>query len=132
LIKRLLYFVSSLVIILLLGLVVSPNKSTQFLYENVSASEVLVVKVHKSIVRHAVIVSTNQATNFNHFKQRSVEYKFVTELTIFLAFVIYYLRVKSIVLPPPWYIFLKHHSRISLSGWKVSNLLYKNKLFYQH
>jgi len=120
------------VIILLLGLVVSPNKTTKFLYENVSASEVLVVKFHKSIVRHVVIVNTNQATNFNHFKQRSVEYEFVAELTIFFAFVIYYLRVKSIVLPPPWYIFLKHHSRTSLSGWKVSNLLYKNKLFYQY
>jgi len=132
LLKKSFYFVSSFVIILLLTLVMSSNKkNVPLLHQAVSSVQTSFVEINKSSDGDGAIVNVNQAVNFNHFKQRFVDYSFVALLAIFFIFVVNYRYFKSKVLPPPWYIIFKSSSRISLSGWKVSNLLYKSKLLYQ-
>lgn len=129
---RLLYVVAPLVIILTLALMMSPNEiSIPLLYENGAPVQVSIVEVNKTSNSDGVIINLNQAVNFNHINQLFVDYTFVVLLAIFFVFVVNYRNFKSIILLPPWYIILKYSSRLSLSGWKVSNLLYKSKLLFQ-
>lgn len=105
--------------------------NTSFLSENGSSVQVSLSDVNKVANSDGVIINVNQAVNFNHINQLLVNYTFVTLLAIFFVIVINYRNFKSTVLPPPWYLTLKYSSRLSLSGWKVSNLLYKSKLLFQ-
>tara|TARA_R110000744_G_scaffold308227_2_gene416299 strand:- start:15 stop:350 length:336 start_codon:yes stop_codon:yes gene_type:complete len=107
---------------------VSANNSPALLTESAAASKVLIQDVNQVIDSHVVLINANQAANFNHFKQLSIEYVFVVALALFFVSALYYRRFKSTVLPPPWDLLLKRNPRITLSGWKVSNLLYKAKL----
>jgi len=111
----------------------SPNKtSMSLLQKDLSPFQTSIVEVNKSSNNFGMIVNVNQAANYNHFNQRLVDYIFVISLAIFFVFVINFRSFKSTALPPPWYLVLKHKSRKSLSGWKVSTLLYKSKLLYQY
>jgi hypothetical protein len=80
----------------------------------------------------AFFVNINQATNFNHLTQTTVDYVWVTLLMVFLVCSVNHQWYKPVALAPPWYLVLKHCSRIIVSGWKVSNLQYKAQLTYQH
>ena len=126
--KKALYFVTTLAFIISLALVISPNKvsistSHQAVYSVQSTSEVS--------DSHGVIVNVNQAVNFNHLNQLLVDYTFVALLVIFFICKVNYRHFKAKIPHPPWYIILKTTSRISLSGWKVSNVLYKSKCLYK-
>lgn len=130
--KRLFHVVALVVIILTLALIISPNEiNTPLLYENGVPVQVSIVEVNKSSNSDGVIINLNQAVNFNHINQLFVDYTFVALLAIFFIFVVNYRNFKSVILLPPWYIILKYSSRLSLSCWKVSNLLYKSKLIFQ-
>ncbi len=110
----------------------SPTElSTPLLYENGSPVKVSIVEVSNTSNSDGVITNVNQAFNFNHINQLSVNYIFVALLAIFFVFVVSFRNFKLAILPPPWYVILKYSSRLSMSGWKVSNLLYKSKLLFQ-
>jgi len=77
-----------------------------------------------------LLITSHQASNFNHSKQRNIEYIFVAFLTIFIClFAANYHLIKT-VHPPPWFFLVKFSIKSRLSGWKESNLLYKAKLTY--
>lgn len=130
--QKLCYFFAPSVVFLLLSLMTSPSEiSIPLLYENESPIQISVGSVNKTANSDGVIINANQAANFNHINQLFVDYIFVILLAIFFVIVIDYRNFKSVILPHPWYIILKYSSRFSLSGWKVSNLLYKCKLHFQ-
>ncbi len=124
---------TTLVFIILLALAISPikvNMSTLSQAVN-SVQSTTTAEVSELSDSHGVIVNVNQAVNFNHLNQLLVDYTFVSLLVIFFIFKVNYRYFKSKILLPPWYIILKKTSRISLSGWKVSNVLYKSKGLYK-
>jgi len=130
--KRLLSVVATLVTILTLALMLAPNElSSPLLYDNGSPVQVSIVDINKVANNDGVIINLNHAVNFNHINQRSVEYLLVAFLVLFFVSVVNFRNFKSAILPPPWYVILKYSSRLSISGWKVSNLLYKSKLLFQ-
>lgn len=108
----------------------SANKSSALSNQSGAVNNVLILDVDQAVDSHVVLVNANQAANFNHFKQLSIEYVFVVALALFYVLSLSYRRCKSTLLPPPWYLLLKRNSRFALAGWKVSNLLYKAKLRY--
>ena len=80
----------------------------------------------------AVFVNINQAANFNHLNQITFDYILVALLVLFFVCVVNYQWYKPTTSPPPWYIALRHGSRLKISGWKTSNLQYKAQLTYSH
>jgi len=130
--QRLFYTVAPVVIVLALALIMSPNAVNASLsYESEVSAQVSIVGVNKTSISDGVIINFNQAVNFNHISQLFVDYIFIALLTIFFVLVVNYRHFKPVILLPPWYIILKYSSRLSVSGWKVSNLLYKSKLLFQ-
>lgn len=130
--QRLFYTVAPVIIVLALALMMSTNEiNTPLSYEKGAPVQVSVVEVNKSDNSDGVIINFNQAVNFNHISQLFVDYIFIALLTIFFVLVVNYRHFKPVILLPPWYIILKYSSRLSVSGWKVSNLLYKSKLLFQ-
>ena len=132
LLNKALPFFISLVIILLLAFVMSSNKvNGSSIERQVSSIQILIVENNKFSNSNGVITNINQATNFSHLKQVSSDYILISLLTIFFIAVVNYRHFKEKCLPPPWYFILKYASRLSISGWKVSNVLYISKLLYK-
>lgn len=127
--KRLPYFLGCLALIIVLAVVVSQHKINHVASQNIESSLSDTNAVSADI---AVFVSINQATNFNHVKQRSVDFVFVVLIALLLVAALNYLSFTLPVLPPPWYITLRYKSRLYLSCFKISNLQYKNRLSRQH
>jgi len=69
-------------------------------------------------------------THFNHANQIVVNYVFVALLVLLLVVVNYQFYTPP-TSPLPWYIALRFTSRLSISGWKISNLQYKTSLVEQ-
>jgi hypothetical protein len=124
--------VITLVFTILLVLAISPIKvNMSTLHQAVYSVQSTTAEVSELSDSHGVVVNVNQAVNFNHLNQLLVDYTFVSLLVIFFIFKVNYRYFKSKILLPPWYIILKKTSRMSLSGWKVSNILYKSKWLYK-
>ena len=96
----------------------------------VQPSDVSITELNKNLYSSAVLVKVNQATSFNHLNQVSPDYIFVALITLFLIAVVNYQYFKPSILPPPWYMVLRHSSHIYISGYKFSNVQYKTKLSY--
>jgi len=111
----------------------SNEKNISLFSENGSPIQVSIVGVNKVVNSDDEIININinQAVNFTHINQLSVDYSLVALLALFFVVVVTFRNFKSVLLPPPWYVILKYSSRLSISGWKVSNLLYKSKLLFQ-
>jgi len=104
---------------------VSPTKSEgSFLQQN--QSSITEFKTHSS--SFVLFVSINQASSFNHSIQTYFDSIFVVLLGLFLVSVVNYQWYKAIIVLPPWYMILKHSSRMYISGLKFSNLQYKTQL----
>ena len=128
---KLLYLFLSLIFVLSFHfMMLSIDNDISPAYESSISLQESINKDNKVVNNHVVITEINHAYNFSHFNQRNVVYLLVNFIAIFFVCVVNYLYYKSIILPPPWYIILKYRLRLSLSGWKVSNLLYKTKLAF--
>lgn len=101
-------------------------------YNSWSANKIVVSKISKTSDIDVVISALNNASLFNHVKQLSAVFVFISLLSINLLCVVTYKYYKPTLLPPPWFIVSKFNSRFTASGWKISNLLYKSKLLFQH
>ncbi len=129
LMKKHVYFLSSLAIVILLALVVSQNKVSTLSVQNYNATQqASIVDMYSSV--DGVFINVNQAANFNHSKQLNVDYVFVLLLAALIINVVNYLNYTPTTIPPPWYLRIKYKTRKLLSAWKTSNLLYKSKLLY--
>jgi len=127
--KKSLHVFAFIVLIVVLALAVSPNKTD---YSFVQKSELSITEFKKYSNSFGVFVNINQATNFNHLNQTSFDYIFVALIVLFLVSVVNYQWFKPSTLPPPWHITLRHKPLIYISGLKVSNLQYTAQLTYQH
>jgi len=127
--KKSLHVLAFIVLIVVLALAVSPSKTdSSFIQQH--ESSITEVKTYSASL--GVFVNINQATNFNHFNQTVVDYIFVALIALFLLCVVNYQCFTPSTLPPPWYIVLRHKSRIYISAFKVSNLQYTAQLTCQH
>lgn len=148
LLKKLFYFAVSIVIILLLALSISSNQiNTSFIGLEINIksatvqslthasthvlNDISVINIIDSALSVGAITGVNQAANFNHSVQLLIEYLFIALLTLFIV-VVNYRHFKLAIALPPWYLLLKHHLRLSISGWKITNLQYQFKLTYPH
>lgn len=125
--KKLLCFLVFLLLIVTLGGMTSSseiNHSVEY--------KSPIVEIDNLVNSVAVFVNINQAANFNHLNQITIDYILVALLVLFLVCVVNYQCYKPITSPPPWYLALKHGSRLKISGWKISNLQYKAQLTYPH
>jgi hypothetical protein len=126
--KKLFYLLVFLALIVTLGSMVSSNEiNHSFSYKYDSSF----TEIDKQVISVGVFLKINQAANFNHLNQMTSAYILVTLLVLFLVCAVNYLWYTPTIPPPPWYLVLRHCSRINLSGWKVSNLHYKAQLTYQ-
>jgi len=123
--KKTLHVFAFMVLIVVLTLAVPPNKSDDsYLQKNQSS----ITELKKHSYSFAIFVSINQASNFNHWNQTSVDYIFVVLLALFLVSAVNYQWYKPLIVLPPWYMVLKQRSRIFISGLKFSNLQFKIQL----
>ncbi len=123
--KKTLHVFAFMVLIVVLTLAVPPNKSDDsYLQKNQSS----ITELKKHSYSFAIFVSINQASNFNHWNQTSVDYIFVVLLALFLVSAVNYQWYKPLIALPPWYMVLKQRSRIFISGLKFSNLQFKIQL----
>tara|TARA_B110000467_G_C18280239_1_gene458097 strand:+ start:150 stop:548 length:399 start_codon:yes stop_codon:yes gene_type:complete len=127
--KKALCFLAFLAVILMLGGTTSSNKVNHaFIFKYESS----VTEINNDAISVGAFVSINQAANFNHLNQITINYILVALLVCFLVCAVNYQWFKPTISSPPWYFALRHCSRINISGWKASNLQYKAQLTYQH
>lgn len=125
LLKKLLYFVVSFVIVFFLTLAITPNKQSLPVIHAHNAAVQTSVGEYSIIER--IITNVGQAANFSHPTQLRIDYLLVLLISLLIAKRVNYQYFKPQIIRPPWYFCLRYHSRLSISGWKVSNLLYQYK-----
>lgn len=101
------------------------NNSFAYKYES------SITEIGNNSISVGVFVTINQATNFNHLNQITIDYILVALLVLFLVCAVNYQWYKPTT-PPLWYIVLRYGTSINISGWKTSNLQYKAQLTYPH
>ncbi|WP_229817401.1 hypothetical protein [Thalassotalea profundi] len=124
--KLLCFLVFLLLTITLTGIVSSSEINHSVEYKS------SVAEINKSANSLGVFVTVNQAANFNHLNQITIDYILVALLVLFVTHVVNYQWYKPTTSPPCWYIVLRYGSRLYISGWKASNLQYKVKLTSPH
>jgi hypothetical protein len=114
-----------MVLIATLALAVFPTQTNASFFQHDESS---INEFKEQITSAIVLVSINQAVNFNHVKQTSIDYILAMLLLIFLIYVVNYRWFKPTISPPPWYIILRYKSRMYIPGLTISNLQYKAEL----
>jgi len=125
--KKSLCFLASILLILTLG---GMTSSSEFNHSVEYKSPI--AEIDNLVISVGVFVNINQAANFNHLNQITIDYILVVLLFLFLICAVNYQWYKPTRSPPPWYIVLRYGSRLNISGWKTSNLQYKAQLTYPH
>ncbi|NQZ79992.1 MAG: hypothetical protein HRT52_03135 [Colwellia sp.] len=96
-----------------------------------SNSDVIILDDAQNLSVDSLLITSHQASHFNHSQQRKINYVFVVLIALFICLTsIVYYQI-PIVHSPPWFCFIGLSKKSRLSGWKESNLLYKAKLIYQ-
>ena len=144
-------FFLPLAIILLLAFAIAPVNANKMNTLGINAKSVSLktsiyspinspinVLINPSVIKHndssfnfGVTTGINQATSFNHSAQLNVNYLFVLLLSLFIVAFINYRYFKRKITPPPWYLCLRHHSRLSIASVNPSNLLYQAQHYHK-
>ncbi len=116
----------SMAIIVMLAFVVAKKVTSVTSFNQHELTSVIsTTTVEQHADKLGVVVSVNQAANFTHLQQISIDYFFILLVALCIAPLVSCQLYKPIILPLPWYLVLRHSSRFKIAGWKSSNLSYK-------
>ncbi len=114
-----------------LAIVVSLNNSSAFSELQLTVGEHTesqwLSEEFQLLGKNLLLAGVNQAAYFSHAQQVSIDYLFVVVIAIFLIAAVHYRFYQPIVLAPPWYLTRKAYSGFRRLGWKIGNLLYRDK-----
>jgi len=116
-------------LVVVLALAVLPSK-VDVSFHQINNSSLTELTEHSN--SFGIFVNINQAANFNHISQATIDYVFVVLIALFIVLTVNYQWFKPTISPHPWYITLRYKSRKYISGFKISNLQYTTELTYQH
>ncbi|MFT5758661.1 MAG: hypothetical protein ACI9LM_003409 [Alteromonadaceae bacterium] len=124
-------FICTIMLSLAIALILTDlNSVSKKSPSSVAKSYSILLDVVQKIHVELPLITSHQASHFNHSQQRKIDYIFVVLLALFIYIISFIYQKITAVRLPPWFCLLKHPAKSRVSGWKESNLLYKAKLTY--